>query len=1414
MAHVNHSPTGGAPQGPFERLLVERLRRELPDGYELLPNFSLKNPGRSALEYDLAVLAPHAVFVIEAKEWYGRLTGDDTEWLINQTPKKCPMWLVDLKCKVLKGRLGGIGSQIWVEPLLVVPDGTQILLGGNWSDNVHTATSVVAHLQDRTKVRYPGSVDRYYQPIIESLQGQWAARRRNERRRISGYEVVETVAMSDEAAEYIARRALVNDPTPFRIRSWRVSPYADDQEREQRLAVIKRPTEAVARIGRHPNLLHVLDFSYNADDNEFHEVTEWSEYGTLHGFLANPERDRLTIRERLQIAAGVARALTAVHERDLVHRNLCPQTILIGFDRQPRITDFDRAYIAGTETVFAETVAKRGSIAYVPPELADSQHYEFDTCSDMYSFGVLLYELIAEELPFTNPASAVAAGGRPEKLPSEFREGVAEEIDQLVLDLLKVSDFHGRPSASDALEILDELLDASTAKRSAISTSTRPAGMSALEVGDVVDGVFRIDAILGQGAFSSVYKVYHLDHAETYAMKLLTNSEHVDVILHEYNQIGKLLPTHKNIARVIWMARLAPPIGTPYILSEYVAGETLEPYCKGDKKLSWRDIRSIGGQLLDALDAMHPKTRRLEELRQKLAEGTITAEEYEEYQAAQEAVAEGFLHRDIKPANILLEHPSHTPKLIDFNIASKLVEASGRGGTPRYWAPDRGRPDWRPDMDLFSLGIVLYELVTHCHPFPDDDPEAGMPYDPRDICPELHLSQELADFLQKSIHPNGSQRFQSAIAMKEAILSVHSMYAPIEPPIAGDDLFSGITVTSGELGKINFNPYVTRLLTLYSQARRTNAGTRGLDEIARLTYVKTRLDERLAPAIVDGRFRLVIITGNAGDGKTAFLQQVEELFRTLDVQVEPLPTENGSRWSYEGLQYESNYDGSQDEGNVENDNVLANFLAPFIGDQLSEFSGNEVRLIAINEGRLLDFLEHSEFREEFSGLRRFVHVALEGAEVDLDGILLVNLNLRAVTAGGSDCLLEKQLTELLKEQLWRPCDNCELRDRCPIKHNVDSLRDEASGAAVRVRVRRLFEVIHLRRRAHVTMRDLRSVLSWMLLRDHDCDDVARLLSRADNELTEDLANLYYPNAFADEERGERQTVEDRLVERLREVDVGLVNSPQLDRRIDHDPTKAVPWMTFEERSDYALEIMKELCRSVPRASDDAELSVLMRRRRGLLQQWRRWAFFERRDEGWRSMLPYRSLSKVELLTLSGGNEDHDTVRADIRDAVVEAISYAEGLRNPMIGNSNLALRVSRVKDPTVRSYRLFPKGAFRIEVAATLHLAEYLECAPDAIDLVASEDLGQAKLRLSLDLLEMLELIRRGYRPSTADLQGLFVNLMIFRNELLNLPFSKVIVTQDDASFYEISSSADASGQILLSLSRANDTSTTEEALA
>ncbi|WP_437316318.1 methylation-associated defense system protein kinase MAD6 [Sorangium sp. So ce385] len=1422
MAHLIPTPTSAGLTGPFERDLLQLLLEKLPDGYGVAPNFQIKPKDRDALEIDFLVLAPHALYVLEAKEWYGRLSGDDTEWLINQTPKKPPIWLTNLKCKVLKGELGALASQVYISPLIVIPDGTTNHVGGNWGSSIRSATGTIAYLQDPNKLPRPADIRAYHAPIVTLLQGKWGARQQEKRRRIGGYEIIETLTADAASAEYLARHALLTeDRTVYRIRTFRVDPNLPKPTRDKQSAVIRRPTEAVAKIGPHPNLLRVLHFAFDDERSEFFEVTEWSDFGTLHGYLQNQERDRLTLRERLAIAEGVAAALEAVHAHGIVHRNVCPETILVGFDRRPRLTDFDRAYVDTSATVFQDTTARARNSAYVPPELSDATDYDFDTTSDMYSFGVLLHQLLLDEVPFADAAAARAAGGIPKSKLSDRRPDLSSKLDTLLLALLRVDDFKARPSAGEALAALRAEMGLSTGLAEKPSSPVAPAPVK-LEPGAIVDFAWRVDAELGAGASSKVYRVYNIDHQKSYAMKVLHNAEDIDTLRHEFNHIRELLPKHDNIAHIDWLGRLADQ--TPYLISELVDGETLQAYCDGTKVLPWRDIQAIGVQLLDALVAIHPDPEPYERLRAASAGRDLTEEEYEEIEAARERAVVGVLHRDIKPANIMLEMPAHRPKLIDFNIAAETLKATGKGGTPRYWAPDRGIPKWKASDDLFSLGVVLYELLLHRHPYQNDTPGDGDPYHPRDIGTEFRVSDELDAFLFKAVQPSGADRFQTAREMKAALESIQAAVAPAPLPPVEPGHFPGLTVTPEEAARTNENPYVTRLLTLYSQARRSNAGTRGLDEIARLTYVETQLDRKLAPAIASGRFRLVIVTGNAGDGKTAFLQQVERLFADNHAVIEPLPTRNGSRWTHEGLSYETNYDGSQDEGEQHNDAVLDRFFAPFAGNTLSGLDGTEVRLIAVNEGRLLDFLAPRNGVDHFAGLRRFVHRALDGQAVD-PRALLVNLNLRAVTAGGAASLVERQLVAMLAPVLWAPCETCAHRARCPTKHNVDTLRDEASGPATRERVRRLFEVVHLRRRAHVTMRDLRSALSYMLLRDQSCADVATLLARTDGSLTEDLSRLYYPDAFADRDAeigclpspnggaahapAEERTV-DRLVRRLREADVGLPNAPALDRRLDHDPETAVPWMTYERRSPTAKAVMAALGRDAPSIADDVPFADLLAARRRLLARRRRWAYFERRDEGWRTMIPYRSTALLERIVVPKGDEDFAQACDELRDKVVHAISRAEGLMNEDYNRRYLALKVTQVKDAPVRSYRLFPKESFRATVARATALAEYLEHAPDTIELVSEGGQGAARLRISLDLLEMLDLIGRGYRPTANELQGLFVNLLIFRNELLTTTFDRVLVTQDDRDFYEITAEGCADG-IRLALAKHETPGDTEE---
>ena len=183
------------------------------------------------------------------------------------------------------------------------------------------------------------------------------------------------------------------------------------------------------------------------------------------------------------------------------------------------------------------------------------------------------------------------------------------------------------------------------------------------------------------------------------------------------------------------------------------------------------------------------------------------------------------------------------------------------------------------------------------------------------------------------------------------------------------------------------------------------------------------------------------------------------------------------------------------------------------------------------------------------------------------------------------------------------------------------------------------------------------------------------------------------------------------------------------------------------------------------------------------------------------MLPYRSSALLERIVAPRTPHEEQAANSELRDKVVNAISLSEGLRNPEIRDRYLALKITRVKDARLRSYRLFPKDSFSIRVDKAPGLVDYIEYAPDAVDVIGERGGGVAQLRVSLDLLEMLELVGCGYRPTTSDLQGLFVNLLIFRNELLTTTFDEVLVTTDDREFYKIAAQG-ASDGIRLAIER------------
>lgn len=661
--------------------------------------------------------------------------------------------------------------------------------------------------------------------------------------------------------------------------------------------------------------------------------------------------------------------------------------------------------------------------------------------------------------------------------------------------------------------------------------------------------------------------------------------------------------------------------------------------------------------------------------------------------------------------------------------------------------------------DLFATGVVLYELVLGEHPYENRAPRLDrQPKEPLTIDPTL--SDDLAAILRKAVAPNASERYSTASEFHAALAALQGEYrrpqqgAPVLPMLPFD----------AEDKRQDVNQFLPRLLTLYSQAHRSNSGTRGYDQVARSTYVQTKLDHQLRGDIRSGRYRLVIITGNAGDGKTAFIQALEAEVRSSRIPVRDLPSGNGRSWSDSGCTFSTNWDGSQDEGQHSSDSVLRDFFSPFAGEQPQPESGI-VRIVGINEGRLRDFL--FAYAEEFRGLKEELERFFDSGEASYDWLLVVNLNWRSLVAGGESSVFEQQLNALLADQWWEPCRLCARARECYVKHNVDSLRDPDHGPAARSRLRYLFGAVHLRSAMHITMRDLKSALAYVLFRDRDCEEIHRFLDTADEGAR--LAQLYYNGLWECEVEGPQ----DRLVVQLAEVDPALTADPLLDRKLQNN-SGSLNWLHFGNRPLDDHRLLATLRELAYLQDDEQERRRQLSRHHAML---RRKAYFELHTERWRSMVPYTALEPFqENLTTE------DLRRHSGRQYLLEALSWAHGVKVTTVMPRGFYMRASSEPNPSVRSYRFFPAEEFELTVLEHLPWMKYIEYEPH--HLLFRHVPSGAELRITLDVFEFLKRVGLGYTPTNNDRRGPYLNVELFENALSHKPYGHILLEKNRGDLF------------------------------
>ena len=400
---------------------------------------------------------------------------------------------------------------------------------------------------------------------------------------------------------------------------------------------------------------------------------------------------------------------------------------------------------------------------------------------------------------------------------------------------------------------------------------------SELKNGDMITPEISLYKELGEGGFSKVFQAIHtLQPGAMFAVKIFKEGVSPQSTIDEFNALKDV--NHPNIVRFKFNGTTYG--GLFYTLMEFINGKDIREYCLGDKYFTLPIIYKFIHEMASALVYLHARKLR---------------------------------HRDIKPENIIFEKIGKFV-LIDFNIATSNVHDLDKVGTWPYLAPDlmNGQTmQWEDSADTFALGITLYELLTHSYPWPGKRIPI-LDKVPTDIMSLNSLiSPDFGTFVMKAINTRHENRFKTAKEMLESLEAIG------ESGIAKKTEVAVLDYNGQELQIVDY------INSLYSQSQGGNAGTRagwkGNNILDKETYTKTKLDTDLLSAIKEGKYRLLIITGNAGDGKTAFIRQVEQCSDEIKYFDD---THNGARILLNGIVYQTNYDGSQDEKNMKNSDVL------------------------------------------------------------------------------------------------------------------------------------------------------------------------------------------------------------------------------------------------------------------------------------------------------------------------------------------------------------------------------------------------------------------------------------------------------------------------------------------------------------
>jgi serine/threonine protein kinase len=346
------------------------------------------------------------------------------------------------------------------------------------------------------------------------------------------------------------------------------------------------------------------------------------------------------------------------------------------------------------------------------------------------------------------------AKGKKETAPKPKSKIIVEPVtEEKSLSSWDVSPVPDGPSPLQESEPQDVLPD--TVPHAFTKTLVAPT--KNLEAGSVFAGRYLILEELGRGGMGSVYKAFDKEVEEKIALKTIKSEIAADEkVIQRFRNELKIARkiSHKNVCRMFDLGR---EDDTYYIAMEYVSGEDLKSSVRRMGPLSTGKVLGFATEICEGLAEAH----RL-----------------------------GIVHRDLKPQNIMIDRDG-IAQIMDFGIARSrdlkgMTENGSTIGTPEYMSPEQVEgEDIDQRSDIYSMGVILYEMVTGRTPFEGKTPMSiamkhvtEKPKEPKGL--NMQISEDLSRVIMKCMEKDKARRYQSALDLLYALKEIERGIPAIE----------------------------------------------------------------------------------------------------------------------------------------------------------------------------------------------------------------------------------------------------------------------------------------------------------------------------------------------------------------------------------------------------------------------------------------------------------------------------------------------------------------------------------------------------------------------------------------------------------------------------------------------------------